>query len=75
MKRFTWLLSLASIMMPMTLSAQVAYTWDFESEDQLNEWTIVDKDGDGSCWEYENEGQAHGGKGMVKSASLNNANG
>ncbi len=31
MKRFTWLLSLASVMMPMTLSAQDTYTWNFES--------------------------------------------
>ena len=75
MNRFTWLLSLASIMMPMTLSAQDTYTWDFESRDQFNEWTIVDKDGDGSCWEYENEWEAHGGKGMVKSASNDNAQG
>ena len=79
MKKLTRLLSLASIMMPMTLSAQDAYTWDFESEDQLNEWTIVDKDGDGFNWQYfSNEGREtgrmtpHGGEGLVFSASYDN---
>ena len=82
MKKLTRLLSLASIMMPMTLSAQDAYTWDFESEDQFNEWTNVDHDGDGYSWTYfNNEGLStermtpHGGEGLVFSASYDNDNG
>ena len=67
-------------MMPMTLSAQDAYTWDFESEDQLEEWTIVDKDGDGFNWQYfNNEGSSsmytHGGEGLMYSASYDYDNG
>ncbi len=133
MKKFTWLLSLASLMVPMTLSAQQvkkdvtsdvtllkgsssllkknvpapadkqvqklsgltkgsslrrgpkaepsadAVVWDFESEDQFNEWTLVDNDGDGFNWEYyNNEGKetglmtAHEGYGLVASASYAN---
>ena len=56
-----------------------AITWDFESEDVFNEWTIVDKDNDGFKWEYHNnEGlesgimEAHGGYGLVVSASYDN---
>ena len=82
MKKLTRLLSLASIMMPMTLSAQDAYTWDFESEGQFNEWTNVDHDGDGYSWTYfNNEGLStermtpHGGEGLVFSASYDNDNG
>lgn len=136
MKKFTWLLSLASLMVPMTLSAQQvkkdvtsdvtllkgsssllkknvpapadkqvqklsgltkgsslrrgpkaepsadAVVWDFESEDQFNEWTLVDNDGDGFNWEYyNNEGKetgrmtAHEGYGLVASASYDNDNG
>jgi len=136
MKKFTWLLSLASLMVPMTLSAQQvkkdvtsdvtllkgsssllkknvpapadkqvqklsgltkgsslrrgpkaepsadAVVWDFESEDQFNEWTLVDKDGDGFNWEYyNNDGletgrmTAHEGNGLVASASYDNDTG
>ena len=136
MKKFTWLLSLASLMVPMTLSAQQvkkdvasdvtllkgsssllnknvpapadkqvqklsgltkgsslrrgpkaepsadAVVWDFESEDQFNEWTLVDKDGDGFNWQYyNNEGKetgrmtAHEGNGLVASASYDNDTG
>ena len=137
MKKFTWLLSLASLMVPMTLSAQQvkkdvtsdvtllkgsssllkknvpapadkqvqklsgltkgsslrrgpkaepsadAVVWDFESEDQFNEWTLVDNDGDGFNWEYyNNEGKetgelmtAHEGYGLVVSASYDNDTG
>ena len=73
MKKFTWLLSLASITMPMTLNAQESYICDFESEDQFKEWTIVDKDGDGFNWVFENNWVAHGGFGMVKSASYDSS--
>ena len=70
------LLSLASIMMPMTLSAQESYTWGFETEQEFNQWITVDKDGDEFDWEYfSNEGlstgrmTAHEGEGLVFSAS------
>lgn len=49
-------------------------TWDFEDEDQYLEWTMIDADGDGHCWEYANtEGQTtHSGTGVVSSASYDN---
>ena len=134
MKKFTLFLLLASMMIPMTLSAQrekrealadgvmldgsrsllrknvtasgntqvqkiapsvmggkslrramprrasdKAIIWDFESEDQLAEWTIVDNDGDGFNWNYYNnlemEGghmTPHQGEGLVFSASYDN---
>ena len=134
MKKFTLFLLLASMMIPMTLSAQrekrealadgvmldgsrsllrknvtasgntqvqkitpsvmggkslrramprrasdKAIIWDFESEDQFAEWTIVDNDGDGFNWQYfSNAGletgrmTAHEGDGLVFSASYDN---
>lgn len=134
MKKFTLFLLLASMMIPMTLSAQrekrealadgvmldgsrsllrknvtasantkvqkiapsvmggksvrramprrasdKAIIWDFESEDQFAEWTIVDNDGDGFNWNYYNnlemEGghmTPHQGEGLVFSASYDN---
>ena len=70
------LLSLASIMMPMTLSAQESYTWGFETEEEFNQWITVDKDGDEFDWEYfSNESRetgrhtTHGGDGIAISAS------
>ena len=73
------LLSLASIMMPMTLSAQESYTWDFESEEQFDQWISVDYDNDGFEWQYfSNEGLSsglhttHGGNGIAFSASYDN---
>ena len=56
-----------------------AIIWDFESEDQFAEWTIVDNDGDGFNWQYfSNAGletgrmTAHEGDGLVFSASYDN---
>ena len=56
-----------------------AITWDFEDEEQFSAWTIVDNDGDGFNWEYfSNVGRetgkmtAHGGDGLVFSASYDN---
>ena len=134
MKKFTLFLLLASMMIPMTLSAQrekrealadgvvldgsrsllrknvtasantkvqkitpsvmcgkslrramprrasdKAIIWDFESEDQFAEWSIVDNDGDGFNWQYfSNAGletgrmTAHEGDGLVFSASYDN---
>lgn len=56
-----------------------AIIWDFESEDQFNEWTIVDSDGDGFNWQFFNNTglttgrmTAHDGEGLVASASYDN---
>ena len=55
---------------------QTAKTWDFEDAAQLNEFTLVDVDGDGHNWTYfNNEGlttglmPANSGYGIVYSAS------
>ena len=64
---------------PKAAPSADAVIWDFESEDQFNQWTIVDNDGDGHLWEYyNNDGlesdimEAHGGYGLVVSASYDN---
>ena len=64
---------------PLARASANAIIWDFESEDQFNEWTIVDNDGDGFNWKYyNNEGletgrmTAHEGNGLVSSASYDN---
>ena len=36
-------------------------TWDFNTEDQFNEWTIIDNDGDGNNWHYSSSGGHSGG--------------
>ncbi len=48
--------------------------WDFETEDQLEGWQVIDADYDGYCWEYSNsEGMvAHSGTGVIASASYQN---
>ena len=50
--------------------------WDFESEDQIADWTFVDSDGDGFNWQYFNmtgvtEGRMtpYEGEGLMASAS------
>ena len=45
--------------------------WDFEDEDNLNGWTIIDNDGDGENWFYYNNENitTHSGTGVVISAS------
>jgi hypothetical protein len=50
------------------------YVWDFEDEDQMNDWVVLDEDGDGFNWEYINEEgmTAHSGTGIVSSASYDN---
>ena len=46
---------------PKAAPSADAVIWDFESEDQFNQWTIVDNDGDGYVWEYyNNEGKTTG---------------
>ena len=64
---------------PKAAPSADAIIWDFESEAQLNEWTLVDSDGDGFNWEYFNNTgletgrmTAHGGEGLVSSASYDN---
>ena len=58
---------------PKAAPSSDAVIWNFESEDQFNQWTIVDNDGDGYVWEYYNEIMtAHGGNGLVSSASYDN---
>ena len=64
---------------PKAAPSSDAVIWDFETEEQFNEWTIVDCDGDGNVWEYyNNEGKesgrmtAHEGDGLVSSASYIN---
>ena len=48
--------------------------WDFEDEAQLNDWVVLDEDGDGYTWEYTTgDGiKAHSGYGVVASASYDN---
>ena len=79
MKIRTWLLLLALMMMPMTVSAQSAdaTTWDFEGESDFNQFTCIDGDGDGFKWEYHYNPiygdmmKTHEGRGVVVSASYN----
>ena len=50
--------------------------WDFENEDQLVDWMVLDNDGDGYNWEwhYSDEGtyKTHSGFGCMASASYDN---
>ena len=56
-------------------------TWDFETAEQFNEWTIVDADGDGNNWAYNNSAtgglglKANSGTGVVFSQSYVNGSG
>ena len=47
------------------------YSWTFESQDDINGWGIYDADGDGYCWEYQNNPYmvSHSGTGVLSSAS------
>ncbi|MBR2103069.1 MAG: DUF2436 domain-containing protein [Prevotella sp.] len=49
-----------------------AQQWDFE--DDMDGWTVIDSDGDGNNWFQDNSGQysCHGGSGIVASASYIN---
>ncbi len=53
--------------------------WDFENEEQMALWELVDADGDGNNWTYFNNTgltsgrmTAHGGEGLIASASYDN---
>ena len=50
------------------------YFWDFEDEAQMNDWTVLDVDGDGFNWEYfYGDGiKVHSGIAVVSSASYDN---
>ena len=50
------------------------YVWDFEDEAQMNDWVVLDEDGDGFNWEYINDPAmtTHSGTGLVSSASYDN---
>lgn len=45
--------------------------WDFESEDQLADWSLLDNDGDNNNWYYGNSSQlvTNSGTGILTSAS------
>ena len=56
-----------------------AMTWDFESEDQIADWTFIDNDGDGYNWYYHSNAgltanlmSTHSGDGIMVSASYDN---
>ena len=64
------------------LRSDAAITWDFETQAQFEEFMAVDNDEDGFNWQYfNNEGltsglmSAHGGYGLVASASYDNDSG
>ena len=50
--------------------------WDFEDEAQLNDWTVLDNDGDGYNWEWiyntVSPFKTHSGYGCMSSASYDN---
>ncbi len=54
---------------------QTSLFWDFEDESQLDDWTILDDDGDGYSWEYLNGDaiKSHSGTGVLSSASYDNS--
>ena len=59
-----------------------ALVWDFENADQFAQFTLDDKDGDGFNWGYYNNTglttslmTAHGGEGLISSASYDNDTG
>ena len=50
--------------------------WDFEEQSDLNGWNLIDSDGDGYNWEWDNSGAiSHSGTGVVMSASYDNTAG
>lgn len=50
--------------------------WDFEDEDQVTDFTLVDADGDGKGWTWINSKvKAHSGNGVLYSASYDSSTG
>ena len=63
-------------------SDNAAYSWSFETEDELGEWSVYDADGDGINWLYyqddpddEYENQAYDGSCDLVSQSWNSSSG
>ena len=56
------------------LKAGNTLVWDFEDEAQIEDWTMLDQDGDGFGWELILDGsmKAHSGIGAMSSASYDN---
>ena len=59
-----------------------AIVWDFEDAAQLDDWMVLDNDGDGHNWQYFNNTglesgrmSAHSGEGLVASASYDKPSG
>lgn len=50
----------------------VIYSEDFEIEDNLAEWSLLDLDGDDYCWSYSSQLTAHSGIGLLFSQSFIN---
>lgn len=50
----------------------VIFSEDFEDIDKLEEWKLLDVDGDGKYWSYADELAAHSGLGVMCSASYDN---
>ena len=69
----TWLGNANALSYNLRYRSFTTTEWDFEDAEQFDDWTIVDKDGDGYNWEYHNSGYtAHSGTGLVISASYDN---
>ncbi len=45
------------------------YVWDFETDDQLSQWSMYDADGDGYCWETDDYYSYGGGSISLTSRS------
>lgn len=50
------LLSLFSSVFAMAASAQTYYSTDFTSEEEFDQWTVIDANDDGATWKYDNSG-------------------
>ena len=60
-----------------TLPEVQNYFWDFEDESQLADWGVIDNDGDGNVWIYDDGTtiSAHSGTGKLYSKSYDNSTG
>ena len=59
---------------PNIPSIQQSFIWDFESESQANEWTLVNADNDNYNWTWDGSGgfKTHSGNGIMYSESYVN---
>lgn len=54
------LLTLASLAVAFSASAQQVYKTDFSTEDEFKKWTVIDANNDGFSWKYDAGGsQSH----------------